>query len=107
MPLPIELNEDTMRDHLNSLIAKRTNYGVRDVVVLPEKYTIIGWSNGAERWFNYGSNRRPNGVYPDATVSVDANEVVVALYRDQVDKVIESLDPLPLYQNSTEARMRS
>ena len=101
--LPIELNTDTIKDYINDLIAKRTNYGLREVEVLPEKYCIISWSNGAERWINFGGRRHNH----TNTVSVDANEVVVNLYRDQVDMVLEELDPLPLYANSFEGKMRA
>lgn len=100
--LPIELNEETMTEFINSLIAKRTYYGVRTETVLPEKYCIIAWSNGGEKWLNYGGRRHNH----NNEVQVDANEVVVPLYRDQIDKVIDRLDDLPLFANSFEAKSR-
>lgn len=99
--LPTELNEDTMLEFVNKLISERTGYGMREVFVNIEKFTVIAWSNGGANW--YVINKDWISVN-NSNVHVDANQVVIPLYVDQVRKIIDKLDDLPLYANSFEGQ---
>ena len=89
------------RVHINEEIARRTSYGVRTVEVWIKGY-VLTWSNGSQKWYR---SRVQSQV--GERLQLDANEIYVPYKAKWIDHVIDTLDPLPLYANSTEAKMRA
>jgi len=85
-----------MLDQINSLIAQRTNYGMRTEVAKKKGYRL-GWSNGSKGWYIYGIPTEKGEV-----LQLDANIIFVEATRKSILEVIDNLDPLPLYRNSFE-----
>lgn len=95
----------------NQEIAKRTYYGRRSEE-LPKhpNFTILGWSNGSQKWnimwgYIQGAIRKVmlgNG----GSIELDANYVLVPAHPSVIKLVVDELDPLPLYEYSTEAKER-
>ena len=89
---------------INKEIAKLVGYGLRDVPLGTAPNYRIHWSNGGARWWMY-----PNPLTKKETpvVKLDANELLVSGFRRSVvQRIVQWLNPLPLYAASFEARER-
>lgn len=88
-----------MLETINGIIALRTRYGVRSVIVHPNS-TWLFWSNGIRGWIIFPSQ---SDLKYATRVRLDANEIVVPFPSKEVRKVLDQIDELPLYGNSMEA----
>jgi len=100
-----------MIEEINTKIAKRTSYGHRQVIVPDKEHTVLGWSNGAQKWIIYPNyaNRSEKIADPTSgkkTITLDANMILVPFPEHKVKEVVDQLEDLPLYSNSVEAKMR-
>jgi len=86
-----------MLEQINSLISQRTQYGIRQEVANKKGYKL-GWSNGSKSWYIYGIPTEKGEV-----MNLDANIIFVPATKKEIEKVLNQLDPLPLYKNSFEA----
>ena len=84
---------------INGIIALRTRYGVRNVTAQPNSSWLF-WSNGKKGWIVFLTQ---SDVKHARRVRLDANEIVVPFPSEEVEKVIDQLNDLPLYKNSFEA----
>jgi len=89
-----------MKDAINKLIAERTHYGVR-IVTMIKPATIMCWSNGSANWYTYHPDSISH-IKKGEEISLDANQIIVPFKRNEVLKIIEDVDQLPLYANSFE-----
>jgi len=86
-----------VRDYANRQIAKLTSYGKREEIAPGDGYMIV-WSNAAAKW-----KRVRMMIRSQSNVPLDANMFFLPATSKEIDAVIGSLNPLPLYQNSHEA----
>jgi len=89
-----------MLNKINSLIAQRIKYGMREEITQGKGY-VLNWSNNQAKWFIYGNVKKKGEV-----LFLDANMIFVPGSKKEIDTVINMLDPLPLYKNSFEAIFR-
>ena len=107
---------------LNSEIKKLTGYGTRFVEIKSTPVHELTWSNGSASWYvgrsplpvapshqrnEWGSNQlldRPVKIGDE--VYLDANETIAYASREEIEKVVKLLIPLPLYSYSFEAKDR-
>lgn len=95
-------------EQCNSIIAKRTKYGLYDIII-PKKgnFCILDFSNKSGWNINVltqlAREFREKGIYKH---TVDSNYILVPYSKKIVEKVMPSLDPLPLYKNSYEAKQK-
>lgn len=84
---------------LNNAIAGLTRYGTRQETVT-DGCILLAWSNAFKRWY-------AGRLTDPGERTIDANQLVVSgEVFERVDAMIPHLAVLPLYYNSTEARMR-
>ena len=93
-------------EQCNSIIAKRTRYGLYDIII-PKKgnFCILDFSNKSG-WnisvlTRIARELREKEVYKQAA---DNSYILVPYSKKIVEKVIPSLDPLPGYENSYEVK---
>ena len=85
--------------NINAQIATMTAYGVRTLDPSDVGTVRLVWSNAAAAWYAT-ANSKTNDRF-------DANEISVKGVRiGSVRAALSYLDPLPLYGNSFEGRMR-
>lgn len=99
VPMPkVEPPDHEVIARLNSIIAQRVSYGMRDEKVASPSY-ILAWSNGARSWLIY----RGHGVLqPGDTASLDTNEILAPYRESTLTRVIPHLNELPLFKFSLE-----
>ncbi len=83
-------------------VYERTSYGTRPEPIPDKEYVICTWSNSSKSW----STSPWYGQDEEDWVELDANEILVPYPKETVDKFVEDLPDLPLYELSTEARLR-
>jgi hypothetical protein len=98
--LVCELSDGEMSalDRMNDTIQSVTRYGYRLETPDARSYRAI-WSNASARWIGPSYDHYRSGE----EVKLDSNEVLIpARNRHSATKVMECMDPHPLYALSTE-----
>lgn len=92
-----------MREELveltNNKIDNLIKYGYRTVTTRKRGYKLV-WSNNMARWYPSGR------VLPAGSYKIDANEIIVEAPSTEIEEMLPLFHPLPLYENSSEARSR-
>lgn len=89
--------------HINAEIAKLTNLGRRTEIVHSRNAHIIEWSNGSAEWWVYRSGQYGSGsLIINRELNLDANQVLIYVPLYKLDKILQWLNPLPLYEGSYE-----
>jgi hypothetical protein len=94
----------------NHEIRKRTYYGYHKVR-LPDhpNLSILAWSNGGENWHimwgTINDVARSVVLKGQREITLDANEILVPIHPTVMERVVEELDPLPLFDFSIEAKV--
>lgn len=87
---------------IDRVIMERTSYGMRQEVVKSVPCVNLFWSNGKAEWvmdrYNFPQVGEP--------VTLDANEILVYASIEEVDAILEYINPLPLYEYSAERKGR-
>jgi len=86
---------------LNEKISHLTSYGIRYEKAEKDNSTVLIWSNAGRKWLIFRK-----GVKAGETVMLDANMLLVPYDAETISKIIDQLDPLPLYFLSVEAKTR-
>lgn len=90
---------------LNEEIRERTGYGARGQLT-PEDGYVLTWSNGGERWVVYGQKWMKGEELKPQSYGMDANQIFAAYPHDFLQRIVSSLDPLPLFMGSLESKER-
>ncbi len=85
-----------MLNKINSLIAQRAKYGIRQETTQNPGYILI-WSNASAEWGIYGDKHNKGKI-----LNLDANQIFISGNKKDIVAVLEQLNPLPLYHNSFE-----
>ncbi len=96
-----------MLDDINEQIKELTEYGMRHVKILKSypNFTILNWSNGSKEWYTHHTDITKQYKKGDV-LNLDANQLIVPFKRSKVLEIINQLNNLPLFKNSTEARSK-
>ncbi len=81
---------------INKEISKRKSCGYREQIAYNRGY-IISWSNASRRW-NIGYYQ----IKKNEVINLDANQIFVEARKNDIIAVLNKLNELPLYKNSTE-----
>ena len=93
------LSGKELTESINADIAKMTRLGYRTILIKGKWYRLI-WSNAQCKWIL--------AFYPltAGEHQFDANVLPVHANKGDIQKIIENLNPLPLYDQSYEALER-